>query len=246
MLLTTLLTSLLSFFSTAHSIELLLPRSHCDQFVEHQFYSVCYSNNHRQAIWTTHLLFKESIRGRQRRTNDFRENPLLNWPVGPQDFKNTGFDRGHLVPAGDMKYSHTSMSETFLMSNMSPQLPGFNRNIWGNLEQALRQWVLDYGNAYVVTAPILSSDLRQLPRGISVPHYYYKIAYFPERSFMIAFLFEHREYNHNDFSQFAVSVDYIEYVTGIDFFSQLDDQLEEALESQTVIPRKLNTLSIKQ
>lgn len=217
--------------SWAQGSQLMLPDSSCDQFSEHRYYSMCYSDEHRQAKWTTHLLERKSIRGKQKRTNNFREDPNLHDPVRSFDFSKSGYDRGHLVPAGDMKGSYQSMSETFFMSNMSPQRPMFNRRLWASLEAKLRSWVLNFGDAYVVTAPVLEDGIDRIPSGVSIPNHYYKIAYFPELEVMVAFLIEHKYYKHRDFRRFAVTVDEVEQLTGIDFFPELPDRLEDRLES---------------
>jgi len=215
--------------SFAHELE---PDSQCDEKLDYQYYSVCYSQAHRQALWTFHALTKSSINGSSKRENNYRLDPQVSDPVTKNDYKGSGYDRGHLVPAGDMKLNKTSMSETFYMTNMSPQKPDLNRKIWNALEGGLRKMVENLGDAYVVTAPILTNNLNQLPSNVSIPKFYYKIIYFPKQQLMRAYLLENKSYSHQDYSQHQISVDQIEQMTGIDFFSHLEDSLEEKLERE--------------
>lgn len=205
--------------------------SKCDTLLINTYYRVCYNENHRQANWAAHWLTSESIQGSASRTNDFREDTRLARPVLKTDFSKTGYDRGHLVPAGDMKISRSGMSETFLMSNMSPQNPRFNQGIWASLENAVRSMVLSMGSAYVITAPILEAKLPRIKSGVSIPRRYYKIAYFKDAGIMRAYLIENMNQNGSSYQQFQVTVDEVEQETGLDFFSQLPDNEEEAMES---------------
>ncbi len=206
--------------------------SNCDYDLKYDYYQICYSENHFQAFWTFHRLTKESIQGRQKRTNNFKADYRLSDPIGSRDYKGSGYDRGHLVPAGDMKLNRDSMSETFYMTNMSPQVSAFNSGVWRVLEAGMRKEVLKHGDAFVVTAPILNPliDYKRIWSGVSVPDAYYKIAYFPDDQIMMAFLIPNRSQKGHRHTEFQVSVDEIEELTGFDFFSELPDELEDALE----------------
>lgn len=208
-----------------------IPKGNCDQKIHHQYYSICYSDDHRQAKWTYHKLTLKSINGKQKRTNDFREDPNLDDPVGKKDFSGSGYDRGHMVPAGDMKLSKTSMSQTFYMSNMSPQNSSLNRGLWGSLEMKIRSWVRDDGDAFVVTAPVLEKNLDRIDSGVSIPDYYYKIVYFPNTDVMKAFLIPNKKPIDKNFYNYSVSVDEIEKITGLDFFAELPNSVENKLEA---------------
>lgn len=208
-----------------------LPKTSCDQKINHRFYLICYSKKNRLALYSVHWLTSDLISGVQTRTNDYRGDPNLEWPVGARDYSGSGFDRGHLVPAADMKLSRSSMSETFYMSNMTPQRPSFNRGIWLSLERKIRSLVALKGSAYVVTAPLLSLGLPRLKKEVSIPGSYYKLAYFPDAREMVAYLIPNFSQSGRNLSDFATSVDEIETLTGIDFFSQLPDYLEYELEA---------------
>lgn len=212
----------------------LSPNGDCDQHIYHTHYKLCYSDSHRQALWTFHKLTKNSIAGTTRRTNDYRYDPKVHSPVDNNDYRGSGFDRGHLVPAADMKLNYRSMSETFFMSNMSPQVAGFNRGIWKNLEDSIRKQVKILGDAYVVTGPILTHDLKKISSGVSVPTKFYKIAYFKKAEIMRAYIFENKSYRGRSYTEFQTTVDYIERVTGIDFYHRLSSRIQKKMEAEKI------------
>jgi endonuclease G len=168
------------------------------------------------------------------RTNDFREDyKVTTGSASLSDFKGSGYDRGHLAPAGDMKWSSTAMSESFYMSNMSPQKPGFNRGIWKKLESSVRNWADDNGEIYVVTGPILNEQFSTIGyNGVSIPNYYYKVIldYKEPELKGIGFILLH-EKSSSSLKSFAVSIDEVERRTGIDFYHLLPDEIENQIES---------------
>ncbi|MEK6554333.1 MAG: DNA/RNA non-specific endonuclease [Bdellovibrionota bacterium] len=214
------------------------PKSGCDQVLYKKLYTVCYSKKHRQAFWTSHDLTLESISGTAQRTDRFKADPDLDDPVLPTDYTRSGYDRGHLVPAGDMKLNGQAMADSFFMSNMSPQVPQMNRGLWSSLENTLRKWVKQFGDAWVITAPVLYKGLQKLPSGVSIPTQYYKIVYVPSQKMMAAFLVPNINTTGHNFWDYVTSVDKIEVLTGFDFYHELDDALEKKLEKQVAAPSK--------
>jgi len=168
------------------------------------------------------------------RTNDFRiDNKVTTGSASLSDYKGSGYDRGHLAPAGDMKWSSTVMSESFYMSNMSPQKPGFNRGIWKKLEGSVRNWADDNGEIHVVTGPILTGSYSSIGyNGVSIPNYYYKVIldYREPEIKGIGFVLPHQK-SKSSLQSFAVSIDEVERKTGIDFYHSLPDEIENQIES---------------
>lgn len=202
--------------------------------IEHSYYTLSYSSTHRQAEFASYFLSPESIKGGQDRTDDFRVDPKVKSnPVKSTDYQGSGYDRGHLCPAADMALNLTSMSETFFMSNMSPMLPSFNRGIWSKLEDWVRDSALQEGGVFVVTGPVLSKSCGSINnQSITIPCSYYKIVFTGGASpKMLGFLLSNAGAS-GSVQQFVVSVDALEQQTGIDFFPQLEDALEQSLESK--------------
>lgn len=203
------------------------------EVIKHTYYTLAYSEDNEQAYWVYYELTPELINGTQSRTDDFRADPLVSTvSASLEDYKGSGYDRGHLCPAGDMKLNKTAMSETFYLSNMSPQVAGFNRGIWSTLEDQVRDWALKYSKLYVVTGPIFKDNLGEIGTDkVTVPGYYYKVL-FDGKDRMIGFVLPNAK-GTNPIEFYAVSIDSIEDLTGIDFFPELDDQWENQLENQS-------------
>jgi endonuclease G len=212
----------------------LIPSTNRGYLIQHTYFTLSYSETNRQAEWVAYALTPASINGTQDRTDDFRIDPKVKGnPVGSGDYSGSGYDRGHLCPAGDMKLNLSSMSESFYMSNMSPQDPSFNRGIWETLESRVRTWALEKNGVYVVTGPILKNICGSIKNGtISVPCSYYKIVFNDNGTEKIAIaLILNNQGSSSTLKSFVTSIDNIESLTGIDFFSSLSDDIENKLES---------------
>jgi endonuclease G len=201
------------------------------EIVKHAYYTLAYSEADEQAYWVYYHLTPELINGTQSRTDDFRPDPLvISGSASLAYYSGSGYDRGHLCPAADMTLNKTSMSESFFLSNMSPQNASFNRGIWSALEERVRKWVTEYGDLYVCVGGVLNENLGTIGTNkVTVPKSYYKIVY-SEKEGMIGFILPNQG-SSLTLDKFVVTVDEIEKQTGIDFFSGLDDKIETQLES---------------
>jgi endonuclease G, mitochondrial len=227
-----ILTALCSFslFSQEY-----LPKSR-GEIVKHKYYTLSYNEVHEQANWVHYKLYPAFLSGSTPRKDSFKPDPLVSTKSAQlSDYKGSGYDRGHLAPAADMKYNSIAMSESFYMSNMSPQNPSFNRGIWKRLESLVRGWGEKF-DIFVSTAGILSTDNLGSIGGniVTIPSEYYKVIYAPDKNIMIGFLLSNAKQSGN-LSSYAVSVDEIESLTGIDFFSELPDNIENELESKVIL-----------
>jgi len=204
------------------------------QVVKHSYYTLSYIEEHEQPEWVYYKLSPELVKGDQGRTDNFRPDPKVSTvSASLADYTASGYDRGHLCPAGDMKASEAAMSESFYMSNMSPQLPSFNRGIWKKLEATVRYWGMSENIIYVVTAGVLTSNSGHIGANkVTIPKSYYKVIYAPKSQKMIGFVLPNVKSN-QPLQSFVVSVDEVERRTGIDFFPQLDDAIEGKLEAQS-------------
>lgn len=208
----------------------LEPKS-AGEIIKHTYYTLAYSEADEQAYWVYYHLTPELINGTQSRTDDFRADPLVSTgSAALTDYSGSGYDRGHLCPAADMTLNKTSMSESFYLSNMSPQLPSFNRGIWSKLESKVRDWVGEFGDLYVVSAGVLTDKIGVIGADeVTIPKAYYKVIYSVKNG-MIALILPNQG-SSQGLDQFVVSVDEVEKQTEIDFFSGLDDKVENQLES---------------
>ncbi len=204
-----------------------------NQIVEHLAYTLSYNETHEQADWVAYELTKEEAESEVvSRDDDFREDPDVSTGSAKlNDYKSSGFDRGHLCPAADNKWSETAMSESFFMSNMCPQIHEFNDGKWKYLEYQMRDWAIMYGKIYIVTGPVLTSGLPSIGESeVSVPEFFYKVIVDGDTKKGIGFIMPHVDIE-DSFKNYAVSIDEVEAKTGIDFFPNLDKDTETQIES---------------
>jgi endonuclease G len=193
-------------------------------------YSLSYNESHEQANWVSYIHERSKASASIERGNDFRTDPSVKTGSAElDDYAGSGYDRGHLAPAADMAWSARAMSESFFMSNMSPQLPSFNRGIWKQLESLVRSWAMLYDSLLIVTGPVLTDGLTTIGfNRVSVPEQYYKLVYrLVEGDFeSIAFVLNQRA--NGDLSEYVKSVSEVEELVGIDFCHGLGSaQLKE-------------------
>jgi endonuclease G len=203
--------------------------------VRHTYYMLSYNEKYEQANWVYYNLTDSMvINSEVERNNTFRiDNMIANGSAKPTDYTKSGYDRGHLCPAGDMGFSPVAMSESFLMSNISPQIPDFNRGIWKELEGTVRQWAKTEKSIAIVTGPVFNDNKGQIGQdNVLVPGYFFKIIYDKTGDpKMIAFLLPNAK-SDRPLTDFAVTTDEIERLTGFDFFSQLPNAIETDLENK--------------
>lgn len=203
------------------------------QLIEHQYYTLEYSPEKKQAVWVCYELTPANLNGQAKRKNNFREDELVKEGKSTlNDYKKSGYDRGHLCPAADMKINQEAMDETFYLSNMSPQLPALNRGKWKDLEEQVRKWAGLEKNIMVVTGPVFDPDLGSIGNDVCIPGAYYKaILDLSDSLKMIGFILPNADCE-EALSAYRVSVDSIEERIGRDLFASLPDSLEAVLESE--------------
>lgn len=219
------------------SEELAIPsRVKDDIVIQHTGFTLSYNEYHEQPNWVAYLLTADKVFGNaSSRGDNFREDPSV--PTGSAtlaDYRGSGYDRGHLIPAADQKWSSQAMDDCFFLSNMSPQTHAFNAGIWSKLESAVRTMAAQNQEICVVTGPILTDGPYKMigPSAVSVPNSFYKVIldyYGPEKKAIGFILAQDAK---GDLQTFAVTVNDVEKLSGIDFFPSLPDSEEEALESQ--------------
>ncbi len=205
-----------------------------DEVVRHSGYTLGYCEEHEQARWVAYELTSFEVAGSQPRKDNFRADPAVSTGSSSlTDYRSSGYDRGHLAPAADMKLNSTYMSESFFMSNMSPQDASFNRGIWKKLEETVRKMAVGSGAIYVVTGPIFYSNKGTIGGNrVTIPGSYYKVILdFREPGIKaIGFILPNAA-SSQPLSTFVVSVDVVESKTGLDFFYGLPDDIENQIES---------------
>lgn len=210
-----------------------LPTSTTNQVVKHEYYTLSYSEKHEQAEWVAYELTKNQISSSKHKRPYFTTDTKVKTKSAAWwNYKNSGYDKGHLCPAGDRKFSKKAHDATFLTSNISPQKHDFNAGVWNRLEQKTRYWATKYDKLYVITGGVLKDNLQTIgDEKVSIPTHFYKILldYTQPEVKAIAFLIPHKKSN-KPLYDFVVSIDMIEQITGIDFFPNLPDNMEKIME----------------
>ena len=205
-----------------------------EQIINRFGYSLSYNEEHEQANWVAYELNSKKINGKIKRKNNFKVD--LNIKTGSAnllDYKKSGYDRGHLAPAADMKWSKKAMDESFYLTNISPQFPAFNRGIWYKLEKQVRQWAIENESVYIVTAGVLKNITTTIGTNqVSVPNLFYKVIldYKEPELKGIGFILQNQKLTF-PLQSYAVTIDEVELLTGIDFFHSIQNNIEEQIES---------------
>ncbi|MCQ2606808.1 MAG: DNA/RNA non-specific endonuclease [Bacteroidales bacterium] len=205
------------------------------QIIEHTGYTVSYNPQLHIPNWVAYELTAEEVKGTvSRKGNAFFPDPEAEGVViSTYDYSGSGYDRGHMAPAGDMKWSKEAMMESFYLSNICPQNPNLNGGDWRILEEKVRVWAGYYQSIYVVCGPLVSKKPQTIGTNkIAVPDAFFKVLLrFTDKGVeTIGFIFKN-EAGHKPLTEYMVTVDEVEKLTGIDFFSILPDAQEKATES---------------
>ena len=209
-------------------------RAHSQQ-ISHKAYTVDYNEEWRLANWVAYSLDSTQTKGPVERYTKFDPDPQVKGATAQWwDYKNTSYDRGHLVPAGDMKWDATAMQECFYFSNICPQDHTLNEGDWNYLENRVRGWANFYGKVYVACGPIVSAHPVTIGENcIAVPDSFYKVVLCDMRGTWkaVGFVYANNGTHHN-LNYYTRTVDDVERLTGIDFFPQLPDDVETCAESE--------------
>lgn len=208
-----------------------LPAGSHGQLVYNPYFALSYVDDYEQAEWVAYELTAENLnKNWVERADEFLpDDRIKGGSATLADYRNSGYDRGHLVPAADMAFSEEAMRYSFLLSNISPQAKNFNKGIWRELEEVTRNWAEQNKALYVVSGPVLSQSPKgEIGNGVAVPSAYFKILLDvtePQQK-GIGFIIPN-EVSFEPLYKFAVSIDKVEAVTGFDFFPNLDAELLE-------------------
>lgn len=200
-------------------------------------FTLSYNDTWKIPQWVAWYLTTERVEGKEKRTDDFLTDPDL--PIHAlsedSDYRNSRYDRGHMAPAGDMKWNEQAMIESFYMSNICPQAPNLNRGDWRILEENCRKWTQEHQTPlYIVCGPLVESEKKHKRIGknkVTVPDGFFKVVLkLGDEPSAVGFLFPNDDCN-EELAEYAVSVDSVEKVTGFDFFHLLPDKQEKKLEA---------------
>lgn len=204
-----------------------------EQIIHHTGYTVSYNKKWKIPNWVSYELTRQETRGNEKRTNQFIADPSIEGIAATNiDYSHSGFDKGHMAPAADMKWSNSAMKESFYFSNMCPQHPQLNRRAWKNLEEKIRDWAVADSAIIIICGPIVEKETKTIGKNrVTVPKQFFKVILSPFAKPIraIGFLFDNTQ-STNSLPSYVVSVDSIENLTGMDFFAPLPDEIEKEIE----------------
>lgn len=218
----------------------LLKNDNSQQIIEHSGYTVSFNPIWRIPNWVAYGLTKSEVMGTVPRDKNFYPDPAIKKdPVTRADYNGVGkigMSRGHMAPAGDMKWSETAMQESCYMTNICPQNNNLNNGDWKSLEEHARNWAIKYGEIFITCGPIVEDDYLTIGREIAIPKFFYKVFLRKQENnwTSIGFLFAN-EAGSKPLMTRMLSVDEIEELTGIDFFFQLPDSIENKVEAKYIV-----------
>ena len=216
------------------------PQNRPDIRLKRTGYTASYNKDYKTPNWVGWELTRKETTGQEERKNRFLPDPDVPAPRAEHDdYTNSGYDRGHMAPAADMKWSAAAMSDCHYLTNIAPQAQPLNTGAWATLEENCRSWAIRDSAIYVVCGPILTDmAMRHIGKsGVSVPQRYFKVVIAPYANPPrgIGFIMPNRRVA-GGVQATATTIDHIEAITGYDFFAALPDEIETTIESQSNYP----------
>jgi endonuclease G len=204
--------------------------------IEHMGYTVSYNTEWKIPNWVAYELTREEAQGTIPRHNSFTPDPEIPHEKSAtvHDYQYSGWDRGHMAPAGDMKWSKQAMKESFYLSNICPQNKDLNSGVWNESETQIRELAAQKGRIYIVCGPIVSKQSETIGLNkVTIPDAFFKVLLQNDNGnwSAIAFMFANRS-GRKPLSTYAMSVEDMQIITDIDFFPGLPDSIEKNIESQ--------------
>lgn len=201
-----------------------------DQVLDRQGYSLGYSYKYKTALWVSYILSSGSIGVPGERYGSFSTDQDIpeEYRAKPEDFANTGYDKGHLAPSATIDFSPKANQQTFILSNVVLQEPSLNRQGWEKIESLERDWTKTKGKLYVVTGPLFSARPQKV-NGLSIPAQFYKVIYAYSAAKAIGFILPNKPVTKEDAWKYALSVQEVEKETGLTFFSKFSAKTQQKL-----------------
>lgn len=202
--------------------------------LRYKAYTVYFNPKNHEPNATIYELTADETEGNEPRTNNFIHDENVPQSAHAWDYSNSGYDRGHMTPAADMKWDAEAMQQSFLMTNICPQDHSLNAGAWSRLEKKIRAWAQRDSQLIVATGPIIGQSTLTIGKEmlIPVPEAFFKVVYAPRQARAIAFVYPNSPKCNSKMRKYAVSVRHVEQLTGLNFFSSLPDDEENRIEQQ--------------
>ena len=215
--------------------DVVTPNSFPSQVVNYEGMTLSFNRDMHIPNWVAWELTATEVAGNYPRDDNFRGDDNVVGSAEKWDYSYSGYDRGHMAPAGDMKWSKKAMDESFYMTNMCPQAKTLNTGAWKRLEEKCRQWAEIDSAIIIVCGPVLTDSINEFigDSRVAVPQRFFKVILSPyvDQPRGIGFIMPNTKVP-GGMQAAAVSIDEVERITGLDFFASLPDEIENEVESQ--------------
>jgi endonuclease G len=203
--------------------------------VDYGAFAVNFNPVMHQPNWVAWELTADETSGPVKRHSKFAPDPQVDGCAETWDYSYSGYDRGHMAPAGDMKWSAEAMKNTFYLTNICPQAKSLNTGAWKRLEEKCRQWAKADSSLIIICGPVLTDSIREFigDSRVAVPQRFFKVILSPNAKPMrgIGFVMNNGTVA-GGIQKAATSIRQVEAITGHDFFSALPDSIENSVETQ--------------
>ena len=206
--------------------------------IEHMGYTVSYNSRFRIPNWVAYELMDSELYGDFERAEKFVPDPSFKGRQAyDTDYRGSGWDRGHMAPSGDMKWSSQVMKECFYLTNVCPQDHNLNAGLWNDLEKQVRREARYYKRVYVVTGPVVGRGIYGTvgENKVQIPDGFFKALMAPQKNgkgyVSIGFYFPNKSLR-GGLADYAMTVDKLEEMIGMDLFYSLDTDLQDAAEAK--------------
>lgn len=207
-----------------------------EQLVDYEGFRLSFNKENKTPNWVAWELLGSETDGSEPRYNGFWQDPAVEGCPSTSDYSRSGYDRGHLCPAADQKWSHQAMVDCFSLANMAPQDHSLNSGAWSTLEKKERQWAQRDSAIVIIAGPIYeNTDTKRIGEaGVRVPGAFFKVIIAPylDEPRGIGFVYPNMS-SPGNMQDYVMTIDEVERLTGIDFFYNLPDDIEEKIESST-------------
>lgn len=216
-------------------IDVSMPAAQAGQTIEYAGFTVNFNPAKHIPNYVAWELTRSRLDGPHKRSNNFRADETVAGCPTPDDYRRSGYDRGHMAPAADMKWSQKAMDDCFYLTNICPQSQKLNTGPWRTLEEATRRWAARDSALVIICGPILTDKLTETigGTGVTVPRRFFKVILAPyaDPPRGIAFVMSNLV-QPGGMQAAATSIDEVERITGMDFFAALPDDTEAQVEAQ--------------
>ncbi len=219
---------------TEQLMEVVTPDALCQELVEYTGFNVSFNADLHIPNYVVYELTRSEVQGEEPRSNKFLCDERVKGCPTTTDYTGSGYDRGHMAPAADMKWSKQAMKESFYLTNICPQNHSLNSGGWKRLEEKVRAWADRDSAIIVISGPLLDGPVSRLASGVAVPTGFFKVVLAPFVSPVRAIAFVYKnEGGQKKVELQATSVDEVEQLAGFDFFSSLPDDIETEIEKSS-------------